>query len=72
VDKWTSPIMIITGEHDYRIPYTQSIEAFTAAQMNGVPSKLLFFHNGTHFITRPHDAIIWQREFFEWFDTYLK
>lgn len=72
VDKWDTPILIITGEHDYRIPYTQSLEAFTAAQMNGVPSRLLFFHDGTHFVTRPHDAVIWQREFFEWLDTYLK
>ncbi len=72
VDKWDTPILIITGEHDYRIPYTQSMEAFTAAQMNGVPSRLLFFHDGTHFVTRPHDAVIWQREFFEWLDTYLK
>jgi len=72
VSKWDTPILIITGEHDYRIPYTQSLEAFTAAQMNGVPSRLLFFHDGTHFVTRPHDAVIWQREFFEWLDTYLK
>lgn len=72
VDKWDTPILIITGEHDYRIPYTQSLEAFTAAQLNDVPSRLLFFHDGTHFVTRPHDAVIWQREFFEWLDTYLK
>lgn len=72
VDKWDTPILIITGEHDYRIPYTQSLEAFTAAQMNDVPSKLLFFHDGSHFVTKPQDAVIWQREFFEWLDTYLK
>lgn len=72
VDKWDTPILIITGEHDYRIPYTQSIEAFTAAQILDVPSRLLFFHDGSHFVTRPHDAVIWQREFFEWLDTYLK
>ncbi len=72
VDKWTAPILIIVGEHDYRIPYTQSLEAFTAAQMNGVPSRLLFFHNETHFVTKPHNAVIWQREFFSWLDTYLK
>ncbi len=72
VDKWTAPILIIVGEHDYRIPYTQSLEAFTAAQINGVPSRLLFFHDETHFVTRPQNAVIWQREFFEWLDTYLK
>ncbi len=72
VDKWTAPILIIVGEHDYRIPYTQSMEAFTAAQLNGVPSRLLFFHDETHFVTKPQNAVIWQREFFEWLDTYLK
>jgi len=72
VDKWTAPIMIIVGEHDYRIPYTQSLEAFTAAQLMGVPSRLLFFHDETHFVTKPQDAVIWQREFFNWLDTYLK
>ena len=72
VDKWDTPILIIAGEHDYRIPYTQSLEAFHAAQLRGIPSRLLFFHDGTHFVTRPHDAVIWQREFFEWLDTYLK
>lgn len=72
VDKWTAPILIIVGEHDYRIPYTQSLEAFTAAQMNDVPSKLLFFHNETHFVTSPQNAVIWQREFFKWLDNYLK
>lgn len=72
VDKWDTPILIITGEHDYRIPFTQSMEAFTAAQLRGVPSRLLFFHDGTHFVTKPQDAVIWQREFFEWLDKYLK
>jgi len=72
VDKWTAPILIIVGEHDYRIPYTQSLEAFTAAQLNGVPSKLLFFHNETHFVTSPQNAVIWQREFFSWLDSWLK
>lgn len=72
VDKWTAPILIIVGEHDYRIPYTQSLEAFTAAQLNDVPSRLLFFHNETHFVTKPQNAVIWQREFFGWLDKYLK
>lgn len=72
VDKWTAPILIIVGEHDYRIPYTQSLEAFNAAQLRGVPSRLLFFHDETHFVTKPHNAVIWQREFFEFLDEYLK
>jgi dipeptidyl aminopeptidase/acylaminoacyl peptidase len=72
VNKWTTPILIITGQNDFRIPYTQSMEAFTAAQMHGIPSKLLFFEDECHWVTKPQDAIVWQREFFEWLDKYLK
>jgi len=72
VENWDTPIMIITGANDFRIPYTQSLEAFQAAQVLGVPSRLLFFENEYHFVTKPQDAVIWQHEFFEWLDTYLK
>jgi dipeptidyl aminopeptidase/acylaminoacyl peptidase len=72
VDKWTTPILIITGQNDFRIPYTQSFEAFQAAQLHGVPSRLLFFEDEYHFVTKPQNAVIWQREYFEWLDKYLK
>jgi dipeptidyl aminopeptidase/acylaminoacyl peptidase len=72
VEKWNTPIMIITGANDFRIPYTQSLEAFTAAQLHNVPSRLLFFEDECHWVTKPQNSIIWQREFFEWLDKYLK
>lgn len=72
VKNWDTPIMIVVGEHDYRIPYTQSLEAFGAAQLRGIPSKLLFFPNETHFVSKPQDAVVWQREFFGWLDKWLK
>ena len=72
VDKWTTPILIITGANDFRIPYTQSMEAFQAAQLHGVPSRLLFFEDECHWVTKPQNSVIWQREFFEWLDKYLK
>jgi dipeptidyl aminopeptidase/acylaminoacyl peptidase len=72
VDKWTTPILIITGQNDFRIPYTQSMEAFQAAQLHGIPSRLLFFEDEYHWVTKPQNAVIWQREYFEWLDTYLK
>ncbi len=72
VDKWDTPILIITGEKDFRIPYTQSLEAFDAAQLRGIPSKLLVFPDETHFVSKPQNAILWQREFFSWLDKYLK
>lgn len=72
VQNWDTPILIIAGQNDFRIPYTQAMEAFDAAQMLGVPSRLLFFEDEFHFVTKPQNAVIWQREFFEWLDTYLK
>jgi dipeptidyl aminopeptidase/acylaminoacyl peptidase len=72
VDKWDTPILIITGANDFRIPYTQSLEAFQAAQLHGVPSRLLFFEDEFHFVTKPQNAVIWQHEFFEWLEMYLK
>ncbi|MCF8378060.1 MAG: S9 family peptidase [Bacteroidales bacterium] len=72
VNKWDTPIMIITGENDFRIPYTESLQAFNAAQLRGIPSKLLIFPEETHFVVKPQNSILWQREFFGWLDSYLK
>lgn len=72
VDNWDTPILIITGANDFRIPYTQSLEAFQAAQLHGVPSRLLFFDDEYHWVVKPQNSIIWQREYFNWLDTYLK
>ncbi len=72
VQNWDTPIMVVHGEHDYRIPYTQGMAAFNAAQMLGVPSKLLFFPSETHWVVKPQDGILWQREFKGWLDQWLK
>lgn len=71
VGSWDTPILIITGANDFRIPYTQSLEAFTAAQLNNVPSRLLFFEDESHWVLKPQNSVIWQREFFEWLETYM-
>ena len=72
VEKWDTPIMIIHGGHDFRIPYTQGMAAFNAAQIMGVPSRFLFFPDETHWVLKPQNGLLWQREFFRWLDTYLK
>ncbi len=72
VAEWDTPILIITGEYDFRIPYTQSLQAFNAAQLLGVPSRLLVFPEESHFVMKPQNAILWQREFRGWLDEWLK
>jgi dipeptidyl aminopeptidase/acylaminoacyl peptidase len=72
VQNWDTPILIITGAHDYRVPYTQSLAAFNSAQLLGVPSKLLFFPSESHWVLSPQNGILWQREFRDWLDRWLK
>lgn len=72
VKNWDTPILIFTGEKDYRIPYTQSLEAFTAAQLMGVPSRLVSFENEAHQVFKPQNSVVWNREFFGWLNKYLK
>ena len=66
VDKWNTPIMIIQGGKDYRVPIEQGLEAYQAAQLKGLKSKLLYLPDENHWVTKPQNAIVWQREFFEW------
>ena len=72
VDNWDTPIMMITGGNDFRIPYAESLQAFNAAQLQDVPSKLLFFPNESHFVLKPQNSVLWHREFYGWLDKYLK
>ena len=72
VQNWDTPILIITGGYDFRIPYTESLQAFNCAQLRGIPSKLLFFPEESHFVLKPQNSILWQREFFAWLDKWLK
>ncbi|MBQ4278719.1 MAG: S9 family peptidase [Rikenellaceae bacterium] len=72
VGKWDTPILIFTGERDYRIPYTESLQAFTAARQHGVPSRLVVFEDEAHQVLKPQNSVVWNREFFGWLDKYLK
>lgn len=66
VDKWDSPILIIQGGEDFRVPIGQGLEGFQAAQLKGLKSKLLYFPEENHWILTAQNAIIWQREFYKW------
>ncbi len=72
VDKWNTPIMIVQGGKDYRVPIEQGLEAFKAAQLKGIKSKLLYFPDENHWVLKAQNAMVWQREFFKWLDETLK
>ena len=72
VDKWDTPILCIHGEKDYRILANQAMSAFDAAKMRGVPAELLIFPDENHWVLKPQNGILWQREFRNWLDRWLK
>ena len=72
VTKWHTPILCIHGMMDFRIPYEQGMAAFNAAQMMGVPSKLVVFPEENHWILQPQNALYWHRTFFDWLDRWMK
>ena len=72
VTKWHTPILCIHGGMDFRIPYEQGMAAFNAAQMMGVPSKLIIFPEENHWILQPQNALFWHRNFFDWLDKWCK
>lgn len=72
VDRWDTPIMITHGEYDYRILASQGMMAFNAAQLRGIPSRMLIFPDENHWIAKPQNGVLFQREFFRWFDEWLK
>lgn len=70
VQNWKTPLLVIHGERDFRVPYDQGLQAFTAAQVQGVPSRLLVFPDEGHWVLKPQNGVLWQREFFAWLDRY--
>ncbi len=72
VHKWDTPILVIHGEKDFRVPVTQGMEAFQAAQLKGIPSKFLYFPEEGHWVLNPQNGLVWHREFFSWLDQWLK
>ncbi len=69
---WDTPILIITGEKDFRVPYTQSLEAFTVAQVKGIPSKLIVYPNENHWVLHPQEQLLWFDEFFDFIGKHKK
>ena len=66
VDKWNTPILIVQGGKDYRVPIGQGQEAFQAAQIRGIKSRFLYLPEENHWVLKPQNGIVWQREFYKW------
>lgn len=69
---WDTPIMVIHGEKDFRVPISEGMQAFQTAKLKGLESRFLYFPNEGHWVLKPQNGILWQREFFGWLDKTLK
>jgi dipeptidyl aminopeptidase/acylaminoacyl peptidase len=71
VDRWQTPMLVIHGELDYRVPVTQGIAAFTAAQRRGIESRFLYFPDENHWVLKPHNSIHWHEQVNAWLHQFL-
>jgi dipeptidyl aminopeptidase/acylaminoacyl peptidase len=72
VTKWKSPMLVIHGELDYRVPPEQGIATFTALQRRGIESRLLVFPNENHWVLKPANSVLWHQTVFDWLDAHLR
>jgi dipeptidyl aminopeptidase/acylaminoacyl peptidase len=70
--QFKTPTLVIHGELDFRIPYSQGLQLFTALQMQKVPSRLLIFPDEGHWVLKPQNSALWYKTFIDWIDTYTK
>src|SRR5580700_471026 len=69
--KYKTPSLVVGGELDFRVPYNQDLEFFTALQVQGVPSKLVIFPDEGHWVLKPQNSQLWYATFLDWFARYL-
>ena len=71
VDKWDTPILCIAGGYDFRILYSQGMQAFNAAQLRGIPSRMLYFPDESHWILKPQNSVLFYRTWIDWMNKWL-
>lgn len=71
VQKWNTPILVIHGEKDFRVPIGEGMQAFQAAQIRDIPSRFLYFPEEGHWVMGPQNGILWHRVFFDWLEQHL-
>ncbi|MBI2258509.1 MAG: S9 family peptidase [Flavobacteriia bacterium] len=72
LNNWDTPMLVIHGGKDFRVPETEGMQAYQALQVKGLRSKFLYFPEEGHWIMKPQNSVLWYREFIEWLDTDLK
>lgn len=72
VDKWKTPMLVVLGEKDFRVPYTQGLGAFTILRQRGIPAQLLVFPDENHWVLGAKNSLQWHNTVFAWLGRWLK
>ena len=72
VKNWKTPMLVVQGDLDFRIPTAQGLGTFTALQRRGIPSKLLVFPDENHWVLKPANSLLWHHTVLDWLNTYTK
>ncbi|MBN1895688.1 S9 family peptidase, partial [bacterium] len=72
ITNWKTPMLVVQGEKDYRIPVTQGIATFNALQRRGIPSRFLYFPDENHWVLKPQNSIQWHETVIGWLDQWTK
>ena len=72
VRNWDTPMLVIHGEQDFRVPVTEGMQAFTALQLKGIESRFLYFPGENHWVLQPQNSVLWHRVFYDWLARFLK
>ncbi|HEX6644735.1 MAG TPA: S9 family peptidase [Gemmatimonadales bacterium] len=72
VSRWTTPLLVVHSENDFRVDVSEGFQAFTAARLRNVPAKFLYFPDEDHFVAKPRNRRLWWGTVLDWLDTYLK
>lgn len=72
VAEWDTPLLVIHGGRDYRVPESEGFQAFTAARLRGVEARFLYFPDEGHWVLSPQNGLLWHRVFFDWLGRHLR
>jgi len=72
VENWSTPMLIVHGGKDFRVPETQGFATFTALRRRGVEARLLYYPDENHWVLHPQGALLWHQEVLGWMDRWTK
>jgi dipeptidyl aminopeptidase/acylaminoacyl peptidase len=67
-----TPLLVVHGELDYRVPISEGFQLFTTLQKQNVPSKMLYFPDEGHWVLKPQNSELWYKTVIGWLDSYLR